>query len=210
MIILSHRGFWTRPEEKNSKAAFARSFENEFGVETDIRDSTERIFISHDMPNGNEMAIEDFLQLYNSYGTAFPLALNVKADGLFKPMADIVRKNKIDNYFFFDMSLPDALGYIKEGLAIFSRQSEYEKEPYLYNEAAGIWLDEFNQHWIDEKIIQGHLREKKKVCIVSPELHKRNYKEEWEHYKYITYKFGLENLMLCTDYPHQAKTFFNS
>jgi hypothetical protein len=125
-------------------------------------------------------------------------------------MAGMLQKNKIDNYFFFDMSLPDALGYVKEGLKIFSRQSEYEKEAYLYKEANGIWLDEFHQHWIDEKIILQHLTEQKKVCIVSPELHKRNYKEEWEHYKHITYKFGLENLMLCTDYPDEAKTFFNS
>lgn len=210
MKILAHRGFWNEPEEKNSKTAFVRSFENEFGVETDIRDSMEKIFISHDMPKGNEMAIEDFFQLYNSYGSSFPLALNVKADGLCKPMGDILTKNKIDNYFFFDMSLPDALGYVKEGLVIFSRQSEYETDPYLYKEAKGIWLDEFHTHWIDEKIIEQHIKAKKEICIVSPELHKRNYKEEWDHYKHITYKFGLENLMLCTDYPQEAKTFFNS
>jgi glycerophosphoryl diester phosphodiesterase len=210
MIILAHRGFWTQSEEKNSAAAFNRSFENNFGVETDIRDSTEQIFISHDMAKGNEMTVKDFFKLYNRYDSRPPLALNVKADGLFKMMADLLPKNKIDNYFFFDMSLPDALGYVKEGLKIFSRQSEYEKDPYLYEEADGIWLDEFNRHWIDEEIIQQHFVGKKKVCIVSPELHKRNYKEEWEHYKYITYKFGLENLMLCTDYPLEAKTFFDS
>lgn len=210
MIIVAHRGFWIRPEEKNSKIAFTRSFENEFGVETDIRDSAEKILISHDMAGGKEMTVEGFFELYNSYSYAFPLALNVKADGLFKPMADLLQKNRIDNYFFFDMSLPDALGYLKEGLKIFSRQSEYEKAPYLYKEANGIWLDEFHEHWIDEKIILQHLAEKKKICIVSPELHKRNYKEEWEHYKYITYKFGLENVMLCTDYPSDAKLFFSS
>lgn len=210
MIILAHRGFWIRSEEKNSAAAFNRSFENNFGVETDIRDSAEQIFVSHDMTKGNEITVKELFNLYNGYDSRPTLALNVKADGLFKMMADLLPKNRIDNYFFFDMSLPDALGYVKEGLTIFSRQSEYEKEPYLYNEAAGIWLDEFHQHWIDEKIIQGHLAEKKKICIVSPELHKRNYKEEWEHYKYITYKFGLENLMLCTDYPLEAKTFFDS
>ena len=210
MKILAHRGFWKQPEEKNRPEAFARSFENGFGVETDIRDSLEKLFISHDMATGNEMTTEDFFTLHNSYSSSLTLALNIKADGLQKKMADLLRKNKITDYFFFDMSLPDALGYIKEGLTIFSRQSEYEKEPYLYTEAAGIWLDEFQQHWIDEKVIQEHLAKKKKICIVSPELHKRNYKDEWEHYKYITYKFGLENMMLCTDYPQEAKTFFNS
>jgi hypothetical protein len=93
---------------------------------------------------------------------------------------------------------------------IFSRQSEYEKDPYLYKEAKGVWLDEFHTHWIDEKTIEQHVKAKKEICIVSPELHKRNYKDEWEHYKHITYKFGLENIMLCTDHPLEAKTFFNS
>src|SRR6187401_2892888 len=124
MIILAHRGFWTREIEKNSKTAFVRSFENGFGVETDIRDSIEELFISHDMAKGNEMKVEDFLALYNSYNSSLPLALNVKADGLFKMMAILLQNNKIDNYFFFDMSLPDALGYVKAGLKIFSRQSE--------------------------------------------------------------------------------------
>ena len=119
MIILAHRGFWLQAGEKNTRASFIRSFENRFGVETDIRDSAEEIFISHDMAKGNEMTVDDFFKLYNSYDPVFPLALNVKADGLCKMMADKLLKNKINNYFFFDMSLPDALGYIKEGLKIF-------------------------------------------------------------------------------------------
>lgn len=210
MIILAHRGFWIQPEEKNTLVAFTRSFENGFGVETDIRDSIQKIFISHDIAKGNEMTAEDFFKLYNSYNSPFPLALNVKSDGLFKPMTDLLQENRINNYFFFDMSLPDALGYVKLGLKMFSRQSEYEREPYLYKEADGVWLDEFYQHWIDENIILQHLQEKKKVCIVSPELHNRNYKEEWDHYRHIINKFGLENIMLCTDFPGEAKTFFNA
>ena len=110
MIILAHRGFWIQPEEKNSKAAFDRSFENEFGVETDIRDSAGRIFISHDMAKGTEMTIEEFLKLYHSYSAPFPLALNVKADGLFKTMADLLQNKSplkkfnsyLDGFHFYN------------------------------------------------------------------------------------------------------------
>jgi hypothetical protein len=42
----------------------------------------------------------------------------------------------ITNYFLFDMSVPDALVYIRQGgFNVYTRQSEYEKEPSFYSEA---------------------------------------------------------------------------
>lgn len=38
MIILSHRGLWNKSSEQNTLEAFNLSFENGFGVETDLRD----------------------------------------------------------------------------------------------------------------------------------------------------------------------------
>lgn len=38
MIIISHRGFWYNHNEKNSIAAFDRSFLNSYGLEIDLRD----------------------------------------------------------------------------------------------------------------------------------------------------------------------------
>lgn len=38
MKILSHRGFWLKNSEKNKQEAFKRSFDANFGLETDIRD----------------------------------------------------------------------------------------------------------------------------------------------------------------------------
>lgn len=38
MKILSHRGYWKNKQEKNSIAAFDRSFLNSYGLETDLRD----------------------------------------------------------------------------------------------------------------------------------------------------------------------------
>ncbi|MBI1343049.1 MAG: hypothetical protein GC171_08960 [Terrimonas sp.] len=209
MDILSHRGYWLAPEEKNTVLAFERSFSEGFGVETDLRDSGRKILVSHDMPAGDELPIADFLEIYKGYGNPLPLALNVKSDGLQQAMSLLLKQHGISNYFFFDMSLPDALGYCKNDLSFFTRQSEYEEHPYLYDEADGVWLDEFKGHWITDETITAHIRNGKKVCIVSPELHKRKYMAEWEHYRYIMNKFGLEGVMLCTDYPAAAKNFFN-
>ena len=114
----------------------------------------------------------------------------------------------ISNYFVFDMSIPDTIGYIKTGINFFTRQSEYENIPALYEESKGVWLDEFNSHWITSKIIIDHILNNKIVCIVSPELHKRRNVQEWVDYKIITNNPLSENLLLCTDNPEIAKKYF--
>ncbi|MDD2367944.1 MAG: hypothetical protein PHQ90_01500 [Sulfuricurvum sp.] len=208
MIILSHRGFWKEVDEKNLEVAFERSFSLGFGTETDIRDYKGELVISHDIANENCISVFNFLEIYMSYNLSVPLALNIKADGLQTKLKELLDHFKITNYFVFDMSVPDSLGYIKQGINTFTRQSEYEKEQPFYEEACGVWLDEFHTHWITKEIIENHLKNKKQICIVSPDLHKRDYKNEWVHYKEIEKELGVMNLMLCTDYPEEAKEFF--
>ena len=71
-----------------------------------------------------------------------------------------------------------------------------------------MWLDEFQGHWINKEVIENHIKNNKQICIVSPDLHKREYKKEWQHYKEIEKELGIDNLMICTDYPEEAKEFF--
>jgi hypothetical protein len=136
------------------------------------------------------------------------LALNIKADGLQIKLKNALINYYINNYFIFDMSIPDHISYIKDNydFNIFTRQSEYEEEPALYEKSAGVWLDEFNGHWINKKTIVQHLDNNKKVCIVSPELHNRDYKNVWVEIK----KYNLEDkIMICTDYPEEAERYFH-
>ena len=107
------------------------------------------------------------------------------------------------------MSIPDMVSYYKNDIDFFTRQSEYERHPSIYKESDGVWLDEFNEHWIDELVIENHLKNKKKICIVSPELHGRDYQEEWQQYKGIDKEFKDEGIMICTDYPEKARRFFS-
>lgn len=209
MIILSHRGYWVEESEKNHPIAFERSFSLGFGTETDIRDYKGELVISHDIADVNSISVKDFFEIYNKYDTSLPLALNIKADGLHVKLRDLLKKHNITNYFVFDMSVPDGLGYLKNDLNVFTRQSEYETEPSYYNSAIGIWLDEFHGHWITKTIIETHIKNKKQICIVSPDLHKRSYMSEWMHYKEMEKELGINNLMLCTDFPEEAKEFFS-
>jgi len=209
MIILSHRGFWKNTIEKNQAIAFERSFSLGFGTETDIRDYKDELVISHDIADERCMSVEIFFEIYKSFDNNLPVALNIKADGLQLKLKNLLEKFEISNYFVFDMSVPDGLQYIKEGIKAFTRESEYEKSPSFYEDAQGIWLDEFYEHWIDLDVIKKHIENDKEICIVSPDLHKRDYIKEWQDYKTIEKNLGIDNLMICTDYPEEAREFFN-
>jgi glycerophosphoryl diester phosphodiesterase len=209
MIVLAHRGFWNRPEEQNSLQSFERSFEHGFGVETDIRDRMGELVISHDMAREDSLSAVEFFELYSRIGRGVPLALNIKADGLQSALAELLQRFSVRNYFVFDASIPDSLKYVKMGLRFFTRQSEYEPVPALIDSAAGVWMDEFKAHWIENGHIEGHLATGKQVCVVSPELHKRSHEREWRHYRELSSIESGSNMMICTDFPVQAKEFFN-
>lgn len=208
MIVLSHRGFWLSPEERNQQVAFERSFSMGFGTETDIRDLNSRLVISHDMPTQGAMPFEHFLDIYIRYQSPLPLALNIKADGLQAELKRQLAEYKVDSYFVFDMAVPDGLLYARQGLHTYTRHSEYEPTPPYYDLAQGVWLDEFDGHWLSDTVIEEHLQRGKSVCIVSPELHKRGHAQEWLHYRNLEARIGKDRLMLCTDLPTQAREYF--
>lgn len=207
-MIISHRGYWLNDHEKNTRKAFERSFSLGFGTETDVRDFNGKLVISHDIPRKEEISLEEFFQIFISYDITLPLALNIKSDGLQEPLMNLIKKYNIQNYFVFDMSVPDALGYLKKEMNVYTRQSEYEQVPSFYSASKGIWLDEFLSNWITKDKIQNHIDNNKSICIVSPELHQRSYKDEWNTYKG---NFDIANstiVNICTDKPEEAKTFF--
>ncbi len=203
MDILAHRGFWTKQEEHNTPFALSKAFDYGFGVETDLRDCDSKIVIAHDMPRGHEIAFENLLDLMA--GRNLCLALNIKSDGLASEINNLLKKYSHTNYFTFDMSIPDMVQQHKLNLKVFTGISDIIPSPILFEQAAGIWLDCFNSDWFYAEDINKLLDAGKKVAIVSPELHKREYKNIWPRYKNINHK----HLMICTDYPTEAESFFN-
>jgi len=209
MRIISHRGYWKTDSEKNMAPAFSRSFSFGFGTETDLRDYSSELVISHDMANGTEMRFEDFLKLANSYSPIWllTLALNIKSDGLASHIYRAVQKYEKLDYFVFDMSIPDLRSYLNKGIPVFTRMSEVEQHPVWIDQCDGIWLDGFETEWFSNSLILNLLNRRKRVCIVSPELHKRSHLSFWERIKPIAKE---QQLMLCTDFPEEANNFFNA
>jgi glycerophosphoryl diester phosphodiesterase len=203
MQIISHRGYWHHQYEKNTQQAFERSCEHNFGTETDVRDYQKSLVIAHDMPNGNELSLKGVITIMLSKNLL--LALNIKSDGLAEEISKALKSVNYQNWFVFDMSIPDMLQHIKIGNPVFTRVSELEQVPALYAQSIGIWLDSFYSEWYSIDLINEYLKDGKKVCIVSPELHKRNHIPLWETLR--NYKLN-DNVILCTDFPNIAKTFF--
>lgn len=205
MIILSHRGYWKDLSEKNQPTAFNRSFSLGFGTETDIRDRNGDLVISHDMPGADAITLADMLDILG--GRDLPLALNIKADGLGRKLQSQLRARGLTQWFTFDMSVPETVVQIGLGMPVFSRASEYERRPVLYDQAIGIWLDGFLSDWFSPDDVAAFLQDGKRVAIVSPELHRRSHLGLWQRLR----EAGLTDnpeLMLCTDLPEDAQAYF--
>jgi glycerophosphoryl diester phosphodiesterase len=207
MIIISHRGYWEDPGEKNTIEAFRRSFKIGLGVETDVRGFDGTVVISHDPPKAGALTLRDFLELHGEYGGAMPLALNVKSDGLQAGIKDLLDQFNVSNYFVFDMSIPDLISYRDSRIPFFIRMSEYEKDLVFLEDACGVWLDGFNADWFSEGEIEMIISRGKQVCVVSPELHGRDHLSLWKRLKRV----DLESdgrLILCTDFVADAYAYF--
>lgn len=208
MRILSHRGFWLAPPEKNTAEAFTRSFGSGFGTETDLRDLDGTLVIAHDPPRRGAMPAETFLSLHRAADPGLPLALNIKADGLQAMVAGLLERFEVPDAFVFDMSVPDMLGWLRAGVPVFTRLSDVEPEPLMADRAAGVWLDAFHSDWWNAGTVARLLDAGLRVCIVSPDLHRRDHRPVWDRLAAAAEVTGSDRLMLCTDFPQDAKEFF--
>lgn len=203
MKILSHRGFWLTTEEKNKPVAFQRSFDQRFGTETDVRDRLGELVIAHDMATQEDMTLAEMLAILDN--RHLPIAMNIKADGLAIPLKQTMEHAGVQDWFVFDMAIPDTRSYLRADVPVFTRMSEVEQSPIWLEESAGVWLDAFNEIWYTVDQIEALLEKSKRVCVVSPELHKRAHASLWQMLLPLR---DQPALMLCTDLAAEAQIFF--
>ncbi len=206
MKILSHRGYWKSVQEKNSENAFERSFRLGFGTETDLRDFCGELVISHDIPDRSSILFSRVLELaaQHALNASLTLALNIKADGLVELLQGNLKRFPSLDCFVFDMAVPDMRPYLNAEVPVFARMSEVERVPAWLDKCSGVWLDSFESEWYGKREIDALLIEGKRVCIVSPELHKRPHLSLWQRLK----ENDHSQLMLCTDFPEEAAVYF--
>lgn len=199
--ILAHRGWWLEVDEKNSPVALGRALKAGFGIETDIRDQGGTLVISHDPPRGSCLGFDAFLDMYVETESEGWLALNVKADGLADDIGAALNVRGIKRYFLFDMSVPDMRGYAAYGLRFFTRRSDVETEPSLYEQAAGLWLDAFDiSHFPADQAAVDYAAGKM-IAFVSPELHGRPFETAWKEWLDTFDLADCSGIFVCTDLP---------
>ena len=208
MKFIAHRGLWYKPEEKNTLKALILAIDRGYGIETDLRDYRGKLVISHDIADSQSADVEALFKYYYESHSDVTLALNVKADGIQKLLIPLLEKYHITNYFLFDMSIPEYVVNVRLGLNSFTRYSDIECECVMYDKAIGIWMDSFYQDdWLAVDDIERHMSNKKKVCIVSPELHSKTKESVWSMLK-NNLTFLVDEVYLCTDVPEAAEEYF--
>jgi hypothetical protein len=112
------------------------------------------------------------------------------------------------------MSIPELINAHRKNIKnIFRRKSEFESSDKILHFSIGVWLDSFyGIHQNLKSLILNFLDKKKKIAIVSPELHVKDPKlmySCWREIKDLDIpKESKQHLMLCTDNPFIARDFF--
>lgn len=201
--LLAHRGLWEVRAAMNTPDALVQAAISGFSIETDLRDSQGTLLISHDPPSsgGRYTSASDLLPQIVQSRSRGTLALNVKADGLVQLAQPIQAHLSNWNVFYFDMSWPQTLSFVRSGLPVALRVSEYEPLNHSLFARLGIpvrvWLDAFEDDWWLGRPEIDALGRQGQVAIVSPEIHGRDPHKVWEWFANQV-ELGSD-VLLCTD-----------
>ena len=195
MIIIKHRV---------NKVKQLKSTRIDFGVEIDLRSNNNKIYLHHDPFKKGET-----LNNWIKYFKHKMLVLNVKEEGLENRIINVLKKNKIKNFFFHDQSFSSMLKNMHK-TKVSIRYSEYEdlkKKDKLFNKIKWIWIDNFSEIKIDKKFYFFLKKKNVRICFVSPEL--VNKSREKEIKKIISFlkskKFKID--AVCTKKPNLWSNF---
>jgi hypothetical protein len=175
------------------------------GIELDLRDRNNKIIMQHD-PFKNGQEFELMLSKYQNKG---PIILNIKSEGIEVQTQLLLKKYKIDNYFFLDCSFPMIRKLVSLGESkIAVRFSEYEPLESVMALAGmvnWVWVDCFTKLPLDSHSYR-NLKNNFKICIVSPELqgHPINFISEFAK---TLVRFPCD--AICTKNPTLWKHFLN-
>ena len=168
----------------------------EFGVELDLRDNIDgSIYINHD-PFVLGENFEDYLSNYH-HGT---MILNIKSERIEYKVLDLLKKYKIEKYFFLDSSFPMIKALTDQGeLNIALRYSEFEGIDtirLMSGRAKWVWVDCFNSFPLEEDTYLKLKNMGYKLCFVSPEL--QGQPEKIEEYAGNIKKRNINFDAICT------------
>ena len=144
-----------------------------YGVELDLRNNGERLILRHD-PFGDGENFEDYLKHYH-HGL---MILNIKSERIEHRVLELIQKYNIKEYFFLDSSFPmiyqlSAAG--EKNMAIhFSELEGLDTVFAMTGKVKWVWVDCFTKLPINRENYTLLKKAGFKLCLVSPELQKRD------------------------------------
>ena len=141
------------------------------GIEFDVHAYGDKLVIAHDAFSSGILFNEFVQKASNRF-----LAVNIKEEGIEEKVLEIVFASKCENFFLFDVSVPQLFRLGKNfSKHLAFRCSQLEKIDYEYcrNYAEFLWLDTFDgTFWPKKELIVDLKRLSYRICFVSPELHR--------------------------------------
>jgi hypothetical protein len=145
----------------------------QYGVEIDIRQWGKELILQHE-PFMNGEKFEDYLK---NYRHAF-MILNIKCERVEHKVLELIKKYKVKRYFFLDSSFPMIHFLSKQGEKnIALRYSEFEGLDTVLamkGKVKWVWVDCFTRFPINHATYKKIKNAGYKLCLVSPELVKRD------------------------------------
>lgn len=198
--IYAHRGNEVDRYGENSIQACLSAKRSGFGIEVDLRQKFGEIYLSHDQ---NLNSVRENLQEISNLNISS--ALNLKEDGLLPIIKKIYDFNLGQHSFVFDGSMPEMYRAARMNIPHALRLSEYEMD--LAWTSDYLWLDGFEKDWWLNNDSINNLFKTRKLVVVSPELHGRDFEQVWVHLKQLV---GLSDnwFGICTDLAEDFRHFF--
>ncbi len=166
------------------------------GIELDLRERGNELILQHDACADGER-FEDLLKAYRH---AF-MIVNVKCEGVEDAALALLKKYKVRDYFFLDLSFPALMNLAKQGeknVAVrFSEREPLEACLAAKDLARWVWVDCFTRLPLEGKSY-AELSKHFKLCIVSPEL-QRHDPARIDEFKKLLAPYSID--AVCTKHP---------
>lgn len=194
----------------------------EHGIELDVRYHNNDLILHHDPFHHHENPQPDKLEnLLKQWLHQGPLILNIKTEGIELACIELMKKYRILNWFFLDLSMPyfsiysqkafdkELEGFSSENLA--TRFSEREDLTYALNfkdKARWLWVDCFTYMPLNAENYSLIKKANFKICLVAPELQKHPLDKTQEFQK-ILVEENIKIDAVCTKFPELWQDYEN-
>ena len=168
-----------------------------FGVELDLREKNNSVYMSHDEMEVCEL-FEDACRLCSNVPAM--LALHIKEIKVVPKVLKFLEKFSIKNYFMFNTEGEDVTKFSNQINSAFYATDKPEKVTEKL-----LWCDEYTTKWFDKEIITSLKNKQKILYAVSIEVFKNCTREEMSQEWKRLIKFDFDGI--CTKYPNELNEF---